>query len=539
MNDVIVVGSGPGGTSAAARLVESGRRVLMLDFGNRDDRYKGLVPERPFLELRQSDPQQHRYFLGEHFEGIPFGGVRVGAQLTPPRAYALADAAERLPIEAPGFAASASLARGGLGVAWGAGVFPFSDDELRSMGVDLATMQPHYDAVAARIGVSGAQDDLLRFYPPSPSMMPALDADTTGDVVLAGYERRSKALNAEGFFLGRPRIAVTSQPFRGRAAYPYHDLDFWADPGRSIYRPQWTLDELEREPGFSYRPRLLVERFVEHAGGVRVEATHADSGAREVHEARALVLAAGTFGTARLVLRSLERYETPVPLVSNPYTYVPTLNLRMLGREARDRRSSQGQLTALLVREQPQRRLVQAQVFSYRSLLTFKLMKELPLAAGHSRRILQVLMSCFTILGIHHEDRPTPAKTCTLRRGAAGGPDVLHIDYRPSAAEERTQHDDERALLGHFRRLGCLPLKRIRPGHGSSIHYAGTFPISADARPLTCDRDGRLRETRAVYLADGSVFPWLPPKGLTFNIMANADRVGAIVAEHLRWRRWQ
>jgi hypothetical protein len=36
-----------------------------------------------------------------------------------------------------------------------------------------------------------------------------------------------------------------------------------------------------------------------------------------------------------------------------------------------------------------------------------------------------------------------------------------------------------------------------------------------------------------VYLADGSVFPWLPPKGLTFNIMANADRVGAILAERL------
>jgi hypothetical protein len=267
---------------------------------------------------------------------------------------------------------------------------------------------------------------------------------------------------------------------------------------------------------------------------VRVEATHADTGVREAHEARALVLAAGTFGTARLVLRSLERYDTPVPLVSNAYTYVPTLNLRMLGRPTRDPRFSQAQLTAVLVREQPQRRLVQAQVFSYRSLLTFKLMKELPLAAVHSRRILQALMSCFTILGIHHEDRPTPTKTCTLRRGASGGPDVLHIDYRPSAAEERMQRDDESALLRCFRRLGCLPLKRIRPGHGSSIHYAGTFPITAEDRPLTCDRDGRLRDTRAVYLADGSVFPWLPPKGLTFNIMANADRVGAIVAEHLR-----
>jgi choline dehydrogenase-like flavoprotein len=163
VNDVIVVGSGPGGANAAARLVESGCRVLLLDFGNRDDRYARLVPERPFVEIRRSDPQQHRYFLGDDFEGIPFGAVRVGAQLTPPRAYALGGAGERQPLEARDFSAMMSLARGGLGVAWGGGAFPFSDDELRSMGSDLATLQPHYDAVAARIGVSGGQDDLLRF----------------------------------------------------------------------------------------------------------------------------------------------------------------------------------------------------------------------------------------------------------------------------------------------------------------------------------------------------------------------------------------
>ena len=120
MTDVIVVGSGPGGTNAAARLVEAGRSILMLDFGNRDSHYANLVPSRSFLQLRHHDPEQHRYLLGDEFEGIPFGTVRVGAQLTPPRSYALADATERMPVDAPGFAVSMSLARGGLGVASGA-----------------------------------------------------------------------------------------------------------------------------------------------------------------------------------------------------------------------------------------------------------------------------------------------------------------------------------------------------------------------------------------------------------------------------------
>lgn len=525
MTDVLVVGSGPGGVNVAARLVEAGLRVTMLDYGNRDEHYADLIPRRPFSELRRDDPAQHRYFLGDRFEGIPFGPVRVGAQLTPPRMHILADAAERQPVDSPDFAASMSLARGGLGAGWSAGVFPFTDEELGDMGLSLAEMQPHYDAVAERIGVAGNHDDLERFLPPSPAIMPGLQLDSNAEVVWARYQRKRAALNTEGFFLGQTRLAVCTRPHRGRGAYDYLDLDYWADTDRSVYRPQWTLDELLARPNFTYLDRRFVHAFTQTEGRVVVDVEHADTRTAERHEARALVLAAGTFSTARIVLRSLDRYDTPLPFVCNEYAYVPTLNLGMLGRPGRDRRASLAQLTAMVQLEHPRRRVIQAQLFSYRSLLTFKLMKEVPLSGRQALRILRVLIPNFAILGIHHEDRPGPGKTCVLRRGT-NGPDRLEITYRPTPEETATQRADERLLLRGFRRLGCIPLKAIRPGHGSSIHYAGTFPITPHDAPLTCDRDSRLRGTRAVYLADGSVFPWLSPKGLTFNIMANADRVG-------------
>ena len=50
--------------------------------------------------------------------------------------------------------------------------------------------------------------------------------------------------------------------------------------------------------------------------------------------------------------------------------------------------------------------------------------------------------------------------------------------------------------------------------------------MSAEGGELTTEPSGRLRGTENVYLADGSVFPRLPSKGLTFTMMANADRVG-------------
>lgn len=530
MTDVVVVGSGPGGANAAAALVAAGRRVLMLDVGRTDRRYAPLVPPVPFPELRRSDRQQHRYFLGDEFEGVPFGPVKVGAQLTPPRQYIGTSDDPRLPVDSDGFAVVQSLARGGLGAGWGAGVFPFDDVELRDTGLGLADLAPHYDRVVDRIGVSGPVDDLAAFFPPSPGLLPplALDANATG--LLAAYARRRARLNARGFFLGHARLAVCTDRHRERGPERYLDLGYWADPDRSVYRPQWTVDELERTPNFTYLGGRFVRGFEETAAGVRVVCQA--GGVEEIHEARALVLAAGTLGSARIALASLRRWDTPVPILCNPYMYVPTLNLRMLGRPAGTRRHGMAQLTGMLrTGEGP--RLLQAQVFSYRSLLTFKLMKEVPLGYRPSLEALRLLMSSFAILGLHFEDRPTPDKRMVLRRGHADEADTLEIRYRASAGEAAAQDRDRRRLLAAFRSLGCVPLSTVRPGHGANMHYAGAFPMRPDGGDLTCDTEGRLRPCRHVYLADGSVFPWLPAKGLTFTLMACADRVGARLAERL------
>ena len=76
-----------------------------------------------------------------------------------------------------------------------------------------------------------------------------------------------------------------------------------------------------------------------------------------------------------------------------------------------------------------------------------------------------------------------------------------------------------------MRSLGCYALSKIDPGHGSSIHYAGTLPFSEKEGMFTLAKDGRLHGSKSVYVADGSGFRFLPAKGLTLSLMANAHAV--------------
>jgi choline dehydrogenase-like flavoprotein len=73
--------------------------------------------------------------------------------------------------------------------------------------------------------------------------------------------------------------------------------------------------------------------------------------------------------------------------------------------------------------------------------------------------------------------------------------------------------------------LRCIPLGVKRPIHGASIHYGGTLPYSEEDRPYTTMPDGRLRHAPNVYVADGASWRFMPAKGLTLTLMANARRV--------------
>ncbi len=534
MIDVIIVGSGPGGVNAAYPLCEAGLNIVMLDYGNTDKKYRSLVPSKDFTQIRMTDEQQHRYFLGEDFEGILLDDVRVGTKLTPPRLHVLADASDHMPVNSDTFVANESLAMGGLAAAWGAGVMPFHKEDFSDMPISLGDLEPHYRAVAERIGVSGERNELHSLFGDFGAIMPPRDLDSNAEQVLNRYKRKEDELKRHGFFLVPATMAICTRPYRGRGPHQYHDMDFWTDTDDSVYRPQYTLDELKRFSNFSYINDRFVLSFTEKKENmVEVTARTKEGSEIERYHARAIVLAAGTMGSARIALRSLNKYDVKIPVLTNAYTYIPSINLNMIGKTAKDRRSSLGQLHLYYFHDLSASGPVHSSLFSYRSLLTFKLLKEAPLPQRECLRIMRSLLNIFVIMSIFHKDSPSDSKYCVLRKAPVNEPDHLEIHYRNSYNELLEMESTEKTIKRFYRKLGCWPIKMIRRAPGSSIHYAGTLPMSREDRELTCNTEGCLSGTRSVYIADGSLISPLPSIALTFSIMAIANRVGTLLAKKL------
>jgi choline dehydrogenase-like flavoprotein len=317
--DVAVVGSGPSGALAAAALVRGGARVLLLDVAHDDDHYRQLIPDLPFSEIRRTAPEQRRFFLGDRLEGVPSGSLRVGAQLTPPRQFVTRDADAWLPTTGDGFEPMQTLALGGLGAAWGAACFTYSEAELRRIGIFEPGFGRLYDRVAAWIGVSADPEDdaSRRGFAGVAGCQPPLEIDAACGSVWQAYRRRRDAFLARGLALGRTPLAVLSRDLGDRRANPYFDMDFWSESRRSVFRPRYLIEALEREPGFRLERGCLVQRFALGEDGVEVACRDVRTGAAVAHRARRLVLCAGAIGSARIALHSLALAGVPVPMLSS------------------------------------------------------------------------------------------------------------------------------------------------------------------------------------------------------------------------------
>jgi hypothetical protein len=532
--DLLIVGSGPSGSHAAMEAVHSGRKVALLEIGYSDSQPPPFDPSKTFSEIRRTDPNQHTYFLGENPVTVLRNQGRAGPHLTPGRQYMIRDMDQLFPLESDSFLPLQSSGLGGLGVSWGANCFALEDYELERIGISAAAMPEYYANAAREAGISGRIDDALTPLIANLDhsvIQPPLPLDSNAETILRRYQAREERYQASGIYLGQSLLAMLSRNLDHRQANPQTDMDFWADVGRSVYRPRYTIEKLQACSNFTHLKGRLALRFRPAAEGVTLECRNLDTGAPEAVSARKLLLAAGAINSGRMALASFGDYRSRLPILCNPNHWVAAVNLSMLGKPARDRRHSLSQLTVLMRAECDGPDYVLAQIYSYRSLLLFRLLKDIPLPPRQGLLFLRLLATAFTCVNIHFPDRPSADRWIQLEARQSG--DVLRAATTYSAAEKAWIQRYEGRMLRFLASLRCIPMGVNRPLHGASIHYAGTLPYAAQDRPYTTAPDGQLRQAPNVYVADAASWRFMPAKGLTLTLMANARRVTAQALRHL------
>jgi choline dehydrogenase-like flavoprotein len=485
---VVVVGSGPGGATAALVLAKAGVETVILEAGSEQASLGFTARLRGFTFAKRKPPLQER-----------------------PDFTATGDSRLRLFEE---------LAPGGLSNHWSCAVPRFSEDDFRDAQrageayewpVSYSELVPWYERVEPLLGIAGGSHDT-----------PHLPMGRTKHRWQLGREWESVARAAEG--LDRSVVvmpyangASTMATRSGTAFNAYSQLVLPAlRAGQLAVRYDAQVQRLEWSPT---KKRVVAVRYRD-----------ARNGREERVACRAVVVAAGAINSAQILLQSscsefpaglgnehgvLGRYLHDHPIgkvvVDLPFA-VPIYPASYLTRQSLERSAPLYAAACMQWCGAPT--LV-------RSLLQ-----------GHPGRARQL---GFTIFGTM-VPRPEDFVALAPERGgnAARARLSISLQYPREVYETLERVRDE--LLEILQRAGWKPTLRDWKieDPGSSVHYGGTCRMHASSSYGVVDSRCRVHGVPNVAVADSSVFTTGPEKNPVLTAMALAARSAALIAQDVR-----
>ena len=518
---VLVVGSGASGVHFAQTALEKGLHVTMVDVGGEES--AAPLPSATFDQLKEQLDDPVDYFLGAGFEGVvlpddagEYYGFPPGKQV----------AVERW-REHDGFEPLRSFARGGLAQVWTAGCYPFNDHDLVDFPFRYEALKSSYDEVARRIGVTGEVDDLARFLPVHEHLLPPLRLDAASRSLLDAYAVKKSLLNTRHrVFVGRTRVATLSQQDGDREPCGHLGRCLWGCPREALYTPSITLALLQRHPSFRYVPGRIAERLTLGEGGQAssLVCRRIADNAEEQLPVERVVLAAGTLGSATIMLRTLQAATGGAVrlhgLMDNRQVLVPFVQLRRLGQR-RELAEYQYHLVGMALLGEDPKDFVHCQVTTLKSALLHPILQRLPFDLRTSAAIGRLTTAALGVVNVNFADTRRADCEAWLEN------DRLKLRYVSPPDESRRIERSLATVRRALRAMGCFVppgLQHIRP-MGASAHYTGLFPMTTSQTKYATTSNGQSWDVPNVYFADGSTFPTLPAKNLTFTLMANATRI--------------
>jgi choline dehydrogenase-like flavoprotein len=516
--DYAVIGSGPAGVAAALKL--EGANTCLIDVGDE--------PATPFpheslhtalaagalhdllgdgwgmldnlMDVRRTHPKLRSAMVRHVLQGEP---------------YQVFGSAGELVLSGRG-----SHAAGGMALVWGGQLFRYTDEDLaevRNWPITAADLAPHYAELETHIGMSGVNDDLESFLGPVASLLPPVPLGGVAARLLQRYQSKRGSRSLRGLRLGRPRLGVLTQPYRGRAAYDFGETEFFATGHPGLYTPRHSLLELRERGRLQYFGGTKLVGFNEQAEYIELELEDSATRQRRSLRVKHVLLGCGAMQTARLVLLNRNEPRRVLPFIDHPPSLLPIFFPAAFGMP-------------LPVNCYPIQLVGTVAGHGVRDMISFyypggmlwsDLLPDMLMPLDVASRALRVLMGGMLVAQIWELSEPTPGNRMRLNEDGS-----VRIDYA-----DRSHYSKLPVLIPALRALGGITLARLAslPLPTWGFHHAATLPMRGAPEAFETHTDGRLWDSRRVRVIDGSVLPSLPAKNHSLTIMANAARIAAQV----------
>src|SRR5207244_720074 len=138
----------------------------------------------------------------------------------------------------------------------------------------------------------------------------------------------------------------------------------------------------------------------------------------------------------------------------------PSIQWKMLGKQLGEKKIGFAQNSLFHDQDKTNSDVAMASIYSYHSLMMFRIIKQVPLNFRDARILMQYLMPAFTIFGIHHPESFGKEKYLELNKNSNSiTGDELKAKYELSISEKEKVKWRETKYMKAIKKLGCFPIK--------------------------------------------------------------------------------
>ncbi|MDC0120697.1 hypothetical protein OAI29_02815 [Amylibacter sp.] len=515
--DVIIIGSGPSGVSAAWPLVISGLNVLMLDASSVNDSDKVDLNRPSLRELRKG--LQPNYLLKTGYTGLRnVGNSSPKLRLASSIDY-VSEYERRLQITSDQFRLVGALAKGGLSKIWGGVSCQYDAEDLGSDEKLARELSQSYHEISLRIGISGPSrnDNNNALVKNDFVLQPPVPLTALAKKFLSKSQFKKIKPNV---IVGQPDIAVLTQELNGRQAHSNDFACMWGCKNRSVYSSEYEIENLNKYKNFNYVNNSLVTTLLKGSSGDWV--VNLSEPVEMSYLSKRVILAAGTISTTTIILRSGLAKSNQYRLISNPAFSFAIINPKFLGSGIPEEGYGNAQLF-MKVPEPISGSYSFGLLYDAGSMCASDIARHMPLSLAGALRLSGALMEA-TMLSLCY--LPGEFSNSKIEIESDGFINITGGVTDSYKTAKKALLKQVKALLvgtGYYLIPGSFKPYEI----GSDVHYAGTLGITGELE------NGHLIDHHGIYIVDGASLGKLPAKNPTLTYMANADRIAKNILKSL------
>lgn len=492
-----VIGSGPSSIAAIAACVALKQEVTVLDVGftEMSNGERKMVNEVDHHEvpLKTVNGSDYPYWLSE------------------PQSYTVKNKEGIL----------SSNAKGGFSAVWGAGVLPYTEEELAKWPISYNDLKQSYESLSSFMPMAGVKDVLDVKFPLLHKNVSNLKQSSQFNKVFNNCKKNQNDLVNEGFFIGKSRLAVHNT----KAECTYCSECIEGCPEKIIYSAARTLDDLLQSPLVSYKSGVLVEKLKSIDNEVHIKAFDIKTKEECVFRASKVFLGAGALSSTKIMMRSLEAYNVEFFIKDSQYFLFPIIGPFVKGVFT-EKLTTLSQAFCEIINPKLVSFRVHISLYGYSPFLKQFVYNKF----GFFSAVLKPFLNLgLKKLYIGQAYLPSyKSNEISLKMVKKNDIDEITINVK----KNRKVRSDIRKILKEFNKksrqtglYGLWPMLQIAPV-GKGFHYGSSMPMKS--APTTIYETNILGESfglKNVHVIDATVLPEIESGPITFTVMANANRI--------------